>query len=347
MNKSGLLLACPDFHYTHEHGNALPRIPRIQTIIGEILGLQDIRGNNHWHPASGILYPASLMKTQPIPRRLYRDGVHLSILGLGGMTLVGMEQSSVNRIVGDALASGINYFDVAPFYGSGEAELKMGVALAPRRGEVFLACKTLERSAEGAREELEQSLRQLQTDHLDLYQFHAVSSLDEVREIFAPDGALEAFVEARRQGKIRYLGFSAHSVEAALAMLGRFHFDSVLFPVNYVCCERGNFGPQVMARAKELNVARLAIKAMAHGPWKKAEKRKYPNCWYRPIEDPKLARQALRFTLSEDITAAIPSGDARLFRMAMELAADLPPLQPAEREELLASTRGVRPLFRA
>jgi len=286
------------------------------------------------------------MRSFEIPKRPYRDEVSLSILGLGGMLLVGMEQFSVDRIVEEALARGINYFDVAPFYGDGEAEQKMGKALAPHREKVFLACKTLERSAKGAQEELNHSLRQLRTDHLDLYQFHAVSDMEEVNEIFAPGGALETFTQARQEGKIRYIGFSAHTVEAAMALLDHFQFDSVLFPINFICFARGNFGPQVIARAKELSVARLAIKAMAHGPWRKGEKRKYPNCWYRPIENREMARQALRFTLSEGVTAAIPPGDERLFRMALELAPDLDPMGMEERSELLASTRALRPLFR-
>jgi len=283
------------------------------------------------------------MKQAQIPRRHYRDDVELSILGLGGMTLLDLEQEAVNALVARSIERGLNYFDVAPFYGNGEAEEKMGLALAPYRKRVFLACKTLDRTASGAAVELEQSLDRLRTERIDLYQFHAVTDEDEVEEIFAPDGACEAFLKARKKGKIRYIGFSAHTVEAALAMLNRF---SVLFPVNFICCERGNFGPQVLERARELGVARLAIKAMAHGPWRKHDKRKYPNCWYRPIEDRKLARQALRFTLSEDVTAAIPPGDIRLFQMALSFAGDLPPLGRSEREELLDGAKRLRPLFR-
>ncbi len=287
------------------------------------------------------------MKTAQIPKRLYRDEIRLSILGLGGMLLVDMAQSDVNHIVAEALDRGVNYFDVAPFYGNGEAEQKMGMALSSHRDGVFLACKTLERSASGARAELEQSLRHLRTSHFDLYQFHALSDTDEVEEIFAPGGAMETFQQAKKQGKIRYIGFSAHSVEAALAMLDRFPFDSILFPVNFICYARGNFGPQVLAKAKELGVARLAIKAMAHGPWRKSDKREYPNCWYRPIADKNLARQALRFTLSEGVTAALPPGDERLFRMALDLAANLSPLTEAEREQILAGAKGLRPLMKA
>ncbi|MBN1569828.1 MAG: aldo/keto reductase [Acidobacteria bacterium] len=287
------------------------------------------------------------MKYPQIPKRPYRDEIQLSIIGLGGMLLVNMEQSLVNSIVSEAIARGINYFDVAPFYGDGEAEQKMGIALQSHRDRIFLACKTMERSAKGAHYELERSLRRLHTDHFDLYQFHTLSDVSEVEEIFAPGGAMETFRLARKQGKIRNIGFSAHSVDAALAMLDHFQFDSILFPVNFICYARGNFGPQVMARAKEMGVARLAIKAMAHGPWRKGEARKYPNCWYRPIDDRNLAKQALRFTLSEGVTAAIPPGDERLFRMAMELARDLPPLSAAEREALLESTKGLRPIMKA
>ena len=258
-----------------------------------------------------------------------------------------MGRSAANRLISESIDQGVNYFDVAPFYGDGQAEQTMGAALAPYRSEVFLACKTLERTAKGAQMELEASLRHLRTDHFDLYQFHAVTDKEEVEEIFAPGGALEAFLTARKQGKIRYIGFSAHTVEAAMRMLGRFRFDSLLYPVNFVCYARGNFGPQVIAKAKELGVSILAIKAMAHGPWRRGEKRKYPNCWYRPIEDKGLARQALRFTLSEGATAAVPPGDERLFRMALDLAHDLPPLGVDERKELLDSTRGLRPLMRA
>jgi aryl-alcohol dehydrogenase-like predicted oxidoreductase len=282
-----------------------------------------------------------------IPKRRYRDDVDLSIIGLGGMLLVGMEQASADRIVAESLERGVNYFDVAPFYGNGEAEQRMGNALGSRRRGIFLACKTLDRSRAGAKAELEQSLRNLHTDHFDLYQFHAVSDMEEVEEIFAPDGAAETFLLAKKQGKIKYIGFSAHSAEAALAMLDRFQFDSILFPVNFICCEKGGFGPQVIERAKELDVALLAIKAMAHGPWRKTDKRKYPNCWYRPIENKELARQALRFAFSEGATAAIPPGDEGLFRMALELARDLPPLGADERQQLLTSTRRLRPLFRA
>jgi aryl-alcohol dehydrogenase-like predicted oxidoreductase len=282
-----------------------------------------------------------------IARRPYRDGVELSILGFGGMVAVGMAQEAVNRITAESIERGVNYFDVAPFYGDGEAEKKLGTALGPCRSGVFLACKSLERSGAGLRKELDRSLKRLRTSHFDLYQHHAVMTLDEVEAIFKPGGAADALTKAQEQGKVRFVGFSAHSVEAALAMLDRFPFDSILFPVNYVCYAQGNFGPQVLEKARDKGAARLALKSMALRPWRKREVRRFPKCWYRPIEDSALARSALRFTLSEDVTAAIPPGEESLFRMALDLAADLPPLTPEERAALLESTRGTKPLLRA
>jgi aryl-alcohol dehydrogenase-like predicted oxidoreductase len=155
------------------------------------------------------------------------------------------------------------------------------------------------------------------------------------------------FLKAREEGKVRYLGCSAHSVEAALALMDRFPLDSILFPVNFVLFAQGNFGPQVLARAKEKGIARLALKAMAYARVPAGAKRTYPKCWYVPVDDRSLARQALRFTLSEDVTAAIPPGDERLYEMALDLAAGYQPLSPAERKRLLARAEGVDPLFRA
>jgi aryl-alcohol dehydrogenase-like predicted oxidoreductase len=234
---------------------------------------------------------------------------------------------------------------VAPSYGDGEAEQKLGPALLPFRQNIFLACKTTEREAGPAEAELLRSLERLKTDHLDLYQFHAVTHVDEVDRIFARGGAMEAFAKARDDGRIRYLGFSAHSEDAALAMMDRFPFDSVLFPVNLTCYAQGHFGPAVTARAREKGVARLALKMLARGPWPAGVEKNYPKAWYQPIDNRALARDAVRFTLSEDVTAAIPPGDIRLFRLALDLAEEFSPLSACERGRLLAETSGQIPLF--
>ncbi len=289
-------------------------------------------------------------KTGPLPRRPYRAGVELSIIGFGGIVVVGQEQAAADRVVAESIERGVNYFDVAPSYFNGEAETKLGIALKPYRRRVFLACKTQKRDGEGARLELEQSLRRLRTDHVDLYQFHAVGSMADVEKILAPGGAAEFFVQARKEGKTHFLGFSAHSAEAAIALMDRMTLDSVLFPVNFACYAEGNFGPQILEHAKKKGLARMALKAMAHSRWPAGTNGKsagWPKCWYKPVDERDLARQALRFTLSEDLTAAIPPGDERLYAWALDFASGFTPLSRKERAKLLAMAKGLEPVFRA
>lgn len=280
-----------------------------------------------------------------IPKRRYKNNDMLSLIGFGGILCLNQSPKVCANIVAEAFDKGVNYFDVAPSYGDGEAEQKLGPALKQYRQRSFLACKTMHRDAKGSQLELEQSLRRLGTNHFDLYQFHAVTTLEDVDKIFAAGGALETFCKAREAGKVRYIGFSAHSEEAAFAMMDRFDFDSILFPFNVVCFAQGQFGPRVLQHAREKDVARLALKALAYSPWPSGAMRTHPKCWYQPITDHELARQALRFTLSEDVTAAIPPGDEYLFRLALEVGANFTPITQPERETLIAGTKGVQPLF--
>ena len=286
-----------------------------------------------------------------LPRRRYKDDIDLSILAFGGIVVCGLPQGEANRRVAAAFERGINYFDCAPSYWDGEAEVKLGEALRPYRDRVFVAEKTTCRDAKRAREELERTLQRFHTDHVDLYQFHAVGSMDDVDRILAPGGAAEAFLEAKRSGQIRYLGFSAHHAPAALRLMDALELDSVLFPVNANAWENGGFGPQILAKAKSRGMARLALKAMAFGLWPadlKEKDRPYPKCWYQPIDDGETARLALRFALNQDITAAVPPGDERLFDLAVHLASEpLPPLSASELAELKTQLSALEPVFSA
>ncbi len=291
--------------------------------------------------ATAAGHPTPLAK-----RRLGKTGVDLSIIALGGMLVKDTEQPHANDLVAEAFDRGINYFDVAPSYGN--AQERLGPALAPYRKKVFLACKTQERSKSGSAKELDESLRQLRTDHLDLYQFHAVTTKEDVEKIFGPDGAMETFVAAQKAGKVRFIGFSAHSVENALAMMDRFDFDTILFPINFVLFSQANFGPQVIERAKQKGMGILAIKAMAKAQWPAAEREHhpFPKCWYQPAELPDEAALALRWTLSQPITAAVPPGEEKYFRRALEVAARFTPIREDEEKTLMAGARGAEPLFR-
>ena len=157
---------------------------------------------------------------------------------------------------------------------------------------------------------------------------------------------METFIEAKKEGKIRYIGFSAHSVEAAMALMDRFDFDTILFPFNYTTWHSGNFGPQVLARAKEKNMGILALKAMAKGPWEKgADRSKYPKCWYEPLVTPEDIRMGLRFTLSHPVTAAVTPGESELFRIALDLRNDIKPLNKAEIAGIKTKAAAGVPLF--
>ncbi|HYW94743.1 MAG TPA: aldo/keto reductase [Bacteroidales bacterium] len=276
-------------------------------------------------------------------RSLGRTGEKLSILGFGGIVVMNATPGESDQRVKQAIDYGVNYFDVAPTYG--DAELKLGPALKPYRKDVFLACKTQERTREGARRELEASLERLQTDHFDLYQHHAVREMKDVDTIFAPGGAMEAFIKAREEGLVRFLGFSAHSVEAAMALMERYDFDTILFPVNFATWYAGHFGPQVLEKARQKDMGILALKAMARRPWPEGAKRTNNKTWYEPLNTPAEAQMGLRFTLSHPVTAAIPPGHEDLFRMALDLATRFDPLN--ENEVLAIKQKGLKgqPLF--
>jgi aryl-alcohol dehydrogenase-like predicted oxidoreductase len=296
--------------------------------------------------ATGLTSHTLLGAQEGLPKRTYKDDVKLSTIGFGGIIMLGQEQPKANRIVAEAVGRGLNYFDVAPSYGDGEAEEKLGIALQPYRKNVFLACKAEKRDGQGARAQLESSLKRLKTDHFDLYQFHAVKTPQEAKQIMGPDGAGKVFTKAKKDGIVRYIGFSAHGVEAAKILINGMQLDSVLFPVNYVNYAEGDFGPQILAEAMKKGLARLALKSLALTTWNPGEEKTYANCWYRPIEDRATAEKALRFTLSENVTAAIPPGYEKFLRMAMDIASQFKPLSSAERQELMASAKGLTPTFR-
>ncbi|MFN2336450.1 MAG: aldo/keto reductase [Bacteroidales bacterium] len=299
------------------------------------------------------LFPSDLsgMTRRMAPGKLEKrslgiTGEMLSVIGFGGIVVMNATPAEASERVRMAIDAGVNYFDVAPSYG--DAEVKLGPALEPYRKNVFLACKTTERTKAGARKELEQSLMNMRTDHFDLYQHHAVITLEDVDTLLGPGGAMETFLEAKQEGKIRLIGFSAHSEEAAMALMERFDFDTILFPFSYAIWHAGNFGPRVLAKAKEKNMGILALKAMAKGPWQEgADRTKYPKCWYEPLTSPEDITMGLRFTLSHPVTAAIPPGDENLFRQALALSDKLKPLDQSEVISIKEKALKGVPLFSA
>jgi aryl-alcohol dehydrogenase-like predicted oxidoreductase len=292
-----------------------------------------------------------------VPRRPYgKNGPPLSVVGLGGVVVMEMEQEEANRVVEEAVARGVNYFDVAPSYG--DSELRYGPALAPFRKDIFLACKTGERTRERAAAELKQSLQRLRTDHLDLYQLHGLVKMKEDVDVaFGKGGAMEVLIEAKKAGVVRRLGFSAHTEEAALAAMARYDFDSVLFPINFACWLGKGFGPLVVDAAGKKGMALLALKMLARQRWPTGDphRKRFVNCWYQPTSDPAEAELAMRFTLSQPacgeqgpaVTAAVAPGSLEMFRMAMDLACGrgLEPLSPEEMRRLTDLAKMLTPIM--
>ena len=289
------------------------------------------------------------MSGATIPKRPYGGtGVELSIVGFGGVVVMATEQDHANRLVAEAVERGINYFDVAPSYG--DAEERLGPALEPFRKDVFLACKTGQRDRTGAQAEFKQSLERLRTDHVDLYQLHALTDVEkDVDAAFAKGGVMEMVMEAKKSGQIRFAGFSAHSVDAALTAMDRYDFDSILFPVNFATYYKEDFGPTVLAKAQEKGMARLALKAMARQKWEEDDPRRdaYRRCWYEPLTIPEEAELALRWTLSQPITAAIPPGEEALWRMAVDIAGRFTPVNAADAAKLARMAQPLNPVFEA
>jgi len=279
-----------------------------------------------------------------LPQRvLGKTGEKLSIIGFGGIMLNDNPQEFANEMVAKAFELGVNYYDVAPYYGN--AEDKLGPALKPFRKNCFLACKTRERDAAGAQKNLENSLKKLQTDYFDLYQLHELSSVEEVEQVFAPGGAMETIVKAKKDGKIKHIGFSAHSVDAAFLTMKNFDFDSILFPINFACWNAGNFGPQVFAEAERRGMGILALKAMALTTLNEGEESIFKNTWYKPINDEEVMKMALKYTLSKNVTAAIPPGQHTLFMKALEIMNDFEAISEKETQKLLSLAKVTKPVF--
>jgi predicted aldo/keto reductase-like oxidoreductase len=281
-----------------------------------------------------------------VPKRPYgRMKEKLSIIGFGGMVVKDVRPKEAANYVAEAVDRGVNYFDVAPFYGN--AQQRLGPALRPYRQRCFLACKTLERSAAGAAKELAESLKLLKTDHFDLYQLHALSDAEEVEQAFGRRGAMETLLKARRDGRVRYLGFSAHSEEAAHAALDRFEFDSILFPLSFPLWIKANFGPSVYRRAAKAGMGVMALKAMAHRQWPTGKIHRWKKTFYEPFDEIDQAGLGLRFTLHLPVTAMFPPGHWELFQMALELAqaGALTPLNAKERKIIAKIAEESEPIF--
>jgi predicted aldo/keto reductase-like oxidoreductase len=175
------------------------------------------------------------VKPGDIPKRVFgKTGERLTIIGQAGGRFPMINFDDAKAITLRAYELGINYFDTARIYWDGRSEQVYGDVLPPFRKNIFLTTKSPQRTKQGAEADLEASLRALRTDHVDLWQIHQVGSMEEVEQIFAPGGAIEAFEAAKKAGKCRFIGFTGHhDPQVHLAMLKKYdHYDTILMPLN-------------------------------------------------------------------------------------------------------------------
>ena len=212
-------------------------------------------------------------KTGMTYRTLGRTGEKVSMMGLGGYHIGNQkdEQESI-RIIRTAIDNGVNFLDNCWDYNGGESEVRMGKALRDGyRQRAFLMTKIDGRTRKAATEQLEESLRRLQTDHIDLLQFHEIIRMEDPERVFAAGNGMEAVVEAQKAGKVRYIGFTGHkSPDMHLKMLEtadahHFHFDAVQMPLNVMDAHYNSFGKKVLPVLVKKEIGVLGMKPMGSG----------------------------------------------------------------------------------
>jgi aryl-alcohol dehydrogenase-like predicted oxidoreductase len=266
-------------------------------------------------------------------RTLGRTGEQVSIIGLGGAH-IGFQKNENDsiQIIRTAIDSGVNFMDNSWDYNGGASEIRMGKALRDGyRNKVFLMTKIDGQSREAAAKQIDESLQRLQTDTIDLLQFHEVIRMSDPDRIFAPGGGMEAVFEAREAGKVRYIGFTGHkSPRIHLKMLqiaqdNGFIFDAVQMPLNVMDAHYESFERQVLPVLLENDIGVLGMKPLCAGIALRA--------------GIATAAECLHYAMSLPVSTVITGCDSlTILRQALETAKDFVPMDEESRSALLART---------
>lgn len=272
-------------------------------------------------------------------RRLGRTGQMSTVVAFGSAGVGRVDQDVADRAIQTALDSGVNHIDVAPTYG--EAELRLKPWMPRIRDKVFLGCKTRERTRDTAKASLHRSLGRLGVDRLDLFQLHAVCKPHELDECTAKGGALEALIEAREEGLVRWLGITGHTHDAPrthLEALRRFGFDTVMFPLNFVLWSIPEYRRDARAlleTCRQRDVGVHIIKTLAKDPW--GDRPKTHTTWYEPFTDQATIDQAVAFVLSQPVTTLCSTGDVTVLPKFLGAAERHRSMDAAAQEALVAT----------
>jgi aryl-alcohol dehydrogenase-like predicted oxidoreductase len=268
-----------------------------------------------------------------IYRTLGKTGVKVSAIGLGGYHIGNPSEADGIKIIRSAIDRGINFMDNCWDYHDGESEVRMGKALRDGyRQKVFLMTKFDGRTRESTARQLDESLKRLQTDVIDLIQYHENIRMEDPDRFFAPNGPLEALLAAKQGGKIKYIGFTGHKDPAVhlrmieLADQHKFHFDSAQMPINILDYSFRSFRHEVVPKLVERGIALLGMKPMASGNI--------------PQHGIATGIECLHYALSQPTSVVINGCDSMdRLNQAFEAAKTFKPLTPAEISSLAARTK--------
>ena len=257
-----------------------------------------------------------------------KTGEKVSMIGVGGYDVCRpREEKGSLRIMDRAIDLGATFFDNAWEYHDGLSEERMGkvVSVPSKRQKVFLMTKVLARDAAGAQKQLEDSLRRLRTD-LDLWQFHSIQSFQDIETIFGPRGAMEVAQKARKEGKVRYLGFTGHTDPALhLEMLERYDWDGVMMVLNILDAHWHSFQNQVLPKVVEKNMGVMGFKTLSYA---------------RALTQAYTVNEGLRYVWSLPVSVLISGmGRMEFLDTNLDLAMKFQPMSAAEKRALLARTK--------
>ena len=278
-----------------------------------------------------------------------RTGHRSTRIIFGAAALGSVSQEEADQTFEVLLNHGINHLDVAASYGDGEAEKRMGPWMAEHRKDFFLATKTGKRTHQEALDDLQGSLERLRVDSVDLVQLHNLTDPDEWDQALSAGGALEALIEARKQGLTRFIGVTGHGYTAPqmhLNSLDRFAFDSVLLPYNYVMMQNGAYARSFEAlrqRCAEKNTALQTIKSLARRPW---QGERVHSTWYQPLEEQEAIQTAVSWVLGDPEVFLVSTGDIHLLPRVLEAGAHAESRPADSQMDQMLNRLQMRPIFR-
>lgn len=276
-----------------------------------------------------------------------RTGHPSSRIIFGAVAVANVSQDEADRTLELLLHHGVNHIDTAASYG--DSELRVGPWMERYRSQFFLATKTGERTYQAARDEIHRSLERLRVDQIDMIQLHNLVDPEEWAVAMGAGGALEAAVEAREQGLVRYIGVTGHGTTVAamhLRSLAHFPFDAVLLPYNYPMMRNNQYAADfetLVTVCQERNVAVQTIKAIARGPWHDEQHSYAP--WYEPLSDESSIDLAVHWVFGRPGIFLNTVGDVQLLPMVLDAAGRFTGAPTDEAMQVLVASSNIEPLF--